>query len=155
MAKLHLRNSSDNFSLRGVAVNPAEPDKTEFAGVESDETESDEGLMKRMMLREEVALIELHRRYAPRLTATLRKLLMEENPETNEAHALVEDAFVQAWQNVHHFDPNRVSARGWLVVLTLRLVLGRSQARGWSYRTLEDIKHCLEGRNKEKQRRKQ
>lgn len=155
MATFDLKNSSDNFSLRGVAVDPVEPDKTEFAGVESDETESDEGLMKRIMLQDEEALIELHRRYAPRLTATLRKLLPEETTETNEAHALIEDAFVQVWQNVHHFNASHVSARTWLVVLTLRLVLGRSQRRGWSYQTLEDIKHFLEDCNKEKQRRKQ
>jgi DNA-directed RNA polymerase specialized sigma24 family protein len=100
--------------------------------------------MKRMVVREEAALIELHRRYAPRLTATLQKLLMEESSEANEAHVLVEDAFVQAWHNVHYFDASRVSPGCWLVVLALRLVLGRSQARGWSYRTLEDVKQCLE-----------
>jgi DNA-directed RNA polymerase specialized sigma24 family protein len=155
MATFNLKNSSDDFFLNQVTVDPTESDKTKFAEVESNTTESDEGLMKRMVLREEEALIELHRRYAPRLTAALWKLLPEENPETKEAHTLVEDAFVQAWQNVHHFNTSRVSARGWLVVLTLRLVLGRSQTRGWPYRTLEDVKQCLEGRVEKRQRRKQ
>jgi DNA-directed RNA polymerase specialized sigma24 family protein len=127
-------NLSDNLSNESLFTRGTEPY----------ETESDEGLMKRMVVRDEGALTELHRRYAPRLTATLQKLLMQESSETNEAHVLVEDAFVQAWHNVHHFDASRVSARAWLVVLTLRLLLRRSQAQGWSYRTLEDVKQCLE-----------
>jgi DNA-directed RNA polymerase specialized sigma24 family protein len=154
MATFNLKNSSDDFFLNQVAVDPTESDKTKFAEVESSTTESDEGLMKRIVLQEE-ALTELHRRYAPRLTATLQKLLLEETSETKEAHALVEDAFVQAWHNVHHFNASRVSARAWLVVLTLRLVLGHSQTRGWSYRTLEDIKQCLEDHAEKRQRRKQ
>jgi hypothetical protein len=38
-------------------------------------TVSDEELLKSIALRDEAALIELHRRYAPCLTATLLKLV--------------------------------------------------------------------------------
>ncbi len=87
---------------------------------------------------DERALIELHRRYAPCLTATVRRLLASED----DVHKTVEDAFVSAWRKADCFNAERVTLRAWLVMLTLRLVLNRSCTE---YLTVEDLKSAWKG----------
>jgi Sigma-70 region 2 len=104
-------------------------------------SESDENLVARLVARDETALIELHRRYAPRLTATVRQLLPH---SLGLVDTLVEQAFVMMWAKAAQYDAARVSARAWCVVLTLHLLLERRQIYGCGYQSLEEIKDFLE-----------
>jgi len=83
--------------------------------------DSDEQLVTRMAEGDERALVELHRRYAPNLTALARRML----GDPDEADASVQVAFVSAWDAARRFDPRRLSAKTWLVTLTHRLVMSR------------------------------
>ena len=82
---------------------------------------SDEMLVRQMAARDEAALVELHRRYAPYLAAVARRMLRD----PDEVQQSVQDAFVRAWEAADRFDPAQASAKTWLVTIAHRLVLNR------------------------------
>lgn len=96
--------------------------------------EPDEHLIQQMAERDEAALVELHRRYAPYLTAVARRMLKD----PDEVHQSVQDAFVNAWNAAGRFDPNRASAKTWLVMITHRLVLNRMRGNKLTTLPLEE-----------------
>jgi RNA polymerase sigma-70 factor (ECF subfamily) len=83
--------------------------------------DSDERLIQRMAARDEAALLELHERYARYLAAMARRML----EDTDEVQECVQDAFVNAWNAAGRFDPQKASAKTWLVTIGHRLVLNR------------------------------
>lgn len=87
--------------------------------------ETDEQLVARMALRDETALVALHRRYAPYLAGMARRMLKD----PDEVQQSVQDAFVNAWNAAERFDPARASAKTWLVTIGHRLVLNRIRRR--------------------------
>lgn len=82
---------------------------------------TDEQLVARMAARDEAALAELHRRYAPYLAAMARRMLND----YDEVQQSVQDAFVKAWDAAERFDAGKASAKTWLVTIGHRLVLNR------------------------------
>ncbi|MDQ3396657.1 MAG: sigma-70 family RNA polymerase sigma factor [Deinococcota bacterium] len=84
-------------------------------------SESDEQLVQRMKERDEAALTELHRRYAPYLTAMARRMLKD----PDEVQQSVQDAFVQAWNAAARFDFTKASFKTWLVAIAHRLIIQR------------------------------
>ena len=92
--------------------------------------ESDERLVQRMAGRDEAALAELHRRYAPYLAAMSRRMLRD----PDEVQQCVQDAFVKAWDAAERFDPAKASAKTWLVTIGHRLVINK--IRGKSLETV-------------------
>lgn len=97
-------------------------------------TTSDEQLVQRMAAGDERALAELHRRYAPHLTAMARRML----GDLDEGDASVQNAFVSAWDAAARFDPHKLSAKTWLVTLTHQLFIRRVRARRPSPLALND-----------------
>lgn len=73
-----------------------------------------------MARRDEDALRELYRRYAPFLTAMIQRMDSDANAQT-----LVEEAFVRFWDGARRFDPVKASARTWIVTAAHRLAVNR------------------------------
>ena len=72
---------------------------------------SDEQVLLDMAAGQELALLELHRRYAPLLQGLGSRMVAD--PALVQSG--VEDAFVNAWHNAAYYDPTRASVRAWLV----------------------------------------
>ena len=83
--------------------------------------ETDEQLVQRMATGDESALIELHNRYAHRLVTFIGRIL--EDPDDVMQSAL--DTFANAWNYAEAFDPEKMSAKAWLVTMCHRLALNR------------------------------
>jgi RNA polymerase sigma-70 factor (ECF subfamily) len=83
--------------------------------------DSDEHLIARMARRDEAALVELHKRYAPYLTAMGRRMLSDKD----EVQQSVQDAFVNAWNAAERFAAEKASAKTWLVTIARRIMLNR------------------------------
>lgn len=85
--------------------------------------EPDEHLVQRIAQRDESALIELHNRYAHQLVAFIGRVLSD--PDEVLQSAL--DTFAYVWNHAGHFDPEKMSARAWLVTLAQRTALNRGR----------------------------
>jgi RNA polymerase sigma-70 factor, ECF subfamily len=85
------------------------------------EVTPDELLMVRVAERDEGALLELHRRYAPYLAAVARRLLRD----PDEVQQCVQDAFVNIWDYAERFDAKKASCKTWLVTICRRLAINR------------------------------
>jgi len=81
----------------------------------------DEQLIQAMAILDEDALVELHRRYAPYLAGMARKMLND----SDDVQQCVQDAFMKAWDAASTFDPNKASAKTWLVTIAHRTVLNK------------------------------
>jgi RNA polymerase sigma-70 factor (ECF subfamily) len=75
--------------------------------------------------REEPAMRELYRRYAPHLMALARRMV----PDDDEAERSVLAAFERVWELAGRFEPGRSSARTWLTTLGHRLIVNRLRER--------------------------
>lgn len=93
----------------------------------------DEQLIQRMAARDEEALADLHRRYAPYIATMARRVLRD----PDEIQQGVQDAFVRAWDNAHRFDPTKASAKTWLVTVAHRLFLNRLRGKKLTTVSLE------------------
>jgi RNA polymerase sigma-70 factor, ECF subfamily len=95
---------------------------------------SDEELVKAMATRDEAALSELHRRYAPYLSAVARRMLRD----TDDVQQCVQDAFVNAWEYAVRFDAKKSSAKTWLVTICHRLAINRIRGTQLELMPLQD-----------------
>jgi RNA polymerase sigma-70 factor (ECF subfamily) len=81
----------------------------------------DTELVQQMVARHEEALIELHKRYAPYLSAVARRMLND----PDEVQQCVQDAFVNAWDYAERFDAKKAAPKTWLVTICHRLAINR------------------------------
>ena len=83
--------------------------------------QSDEHLVQRMAERDKSALLEFHNRYAHRLVAFIKRVL--DDPDEVMQSAL--DTFAYAWNHAEHYDPDKLSAKAWLLTIAQRTALNR------------------------------
>lgn len=93
----------------------------------------DHALIEGMAHGSEVAFVELYARYAPYLGALARRML--QNPE--DIQTSVEDIFVNLWQRATQYDPRRVRAATWIVIIAHRHILNLAFKRKLSSTLLE------------------
>jgi RNA polymerase sigma-70 factor (ECF subfamily) len=86
---------------------------------------TDEELIARIADRDETALRELYRRYAPYLKALARRMTGDEH----DVEPVVQDTFVKVWEAAARFDPGKASCETWLVTMGHRLMVNRLRAR--------------------------
>jgi RNA polymerase sigma-70 factor (ECF subfamily) len=88
---------------------------------------SDElALVRRMVAGEAEALAELYDRFAPLMLAVARRIL----GGAGDAEEVLQEAFLQAWNQAERYDPGRSSVSTWLVLIARTRALDRLRSRG-------------------------
>lgn len=93
----------------------------------------DEELIQRIADRRHDAVSELYRRYSSLLLGVARKIL----GTTQDAEEVVQEAFVQAWEQADRYDRRRASASTWLVMITRSRAIDLLRSRKVRKRTAE------------------
>ena len=106
---------------KAEATVSAEPDPT-----------SDLELVKRVALRDETALAELFDRYSGLLLALSRRIVLDES----DAEEILQEVFLQVWNQAERYDTARSSVSTWLVLITRSRSIDRLRSRQVKDRTL-------------------
>ena len=88
-------------------------------------TSDDLALLHRVLDRRQEALAELYDRYAPLLLAVARRILTT----PAEAEEVLQETFLQAWNQAERFDAGRSSVSTWLVLVLRERALERLRRR--------------------------
>lgn len=98
---------------------------------------SDPDLVHRVTLRDETALAELFDRYSSLLLALSRRIVTE----TSDAEEILQEVFLQVWNQAERYDRARSSVSTWLVLITRSRSIDRLRSRQVKDRTLTALKH--------------
>ena len=97
---------------------------------------SDRDLVKRIALRDETALAELFDRYSGLLLALSRRIVLD----ASDAEEILQEAFLQVWNQAERYDTSRSSVSTWLVLITRSRSIDRLRSRQVKDRTLTALK---------------
>jgi RNA polymerase sigma-70 factor (ECF subfamily) len=86
----------------------------------------DLAIVRRMVAGESDALAELYDRFAPLVLAVARRIL----GGAGEAEEVVQEAFLQAWNQAERYDAGRSSVSTWLLLIARTRALDRLRSRG-------------------------
>lgn len=89
--------------------------------------------MRRVAERDESALELLYDRYARLLYSVILAILRD----ADEAQDLLQEVFVQIWNNASSFDPARGTAYAWIVALTRNRSIDRLRSKNFRERRNE------------------
>ena len=92
--------------------------------VEADDAPSDETLLGRVAAGDEGASVLLYDRWAGRLLALVRRVLVD--PAQSEE--VLQEVLLEVWRTAGSFDPARGSARAWMAVMARRRAVDRVRA---------------------------
>lgn len=91
----------------------------------------DLAIVRRMVAGEPEALAELYDRFAPLVLAVARRTL----GAAGDAEEVLQEAFLQAWNQAERYDAGRSSVSTWLVLIARTRALDRLRSRGARERT--------------------
>ena len=91
----------------------------------------DLAIVRRMVVGEAEALAELYDRFAPLVLAVARRIL----GGAGDAEEVLQEAFLQAWNQADRYDAARSSVSTWLVLISRSRALDRLRSRGARDRT--------------------
>jgi RNA polymerase sigma-70 factor (ECF subfamily) len=94
-------------------------------GHEPDRQDSDEGLIRRILYGDEVALGLLYDRYGGRVYSVAKRILQD----AGAAEEVLQDIFHELWRNAANFDSTRGSLAGWLLVMARSRSIDRLRRR--------------------------
>ncbi len=97
---------------------------------------ADSDLVERVAERDERALAELYERYSGLLCALARRIL-NDGPEAEE---ILQEVFLQVWNQAGRYDTRRSSVSTWLVLITRSRSIDRLRSRQVVDRTLAGLK---------------
>src|SRR5260370_13030125 len=90
----------------------------------------DEVLMKHISRRRHDALAELYGRHSKRLRATIDGVVHEEA----EADDVLQEIFIQVWEEASRYSPKAGKPLGWMVTIARRRAIDRLRRRHAYYR---------------------
>ncbi|MEM1204093.1 MAG: sigma-70 family RNA polymerase sigma factor [Acidobacteriota bacterium] len=93
-------------------------------------------LVERISRGDEMALAELYDRYAGLLLALSRRVLND----VSEAEEILQEVFLQVWNQAGRYDRSRSSVSTWLVLITRSRSIDRLRSRQVKERTVETLK---------------
>ena len=96
----------------------------------------DSDLVRRIAGRDEAALGELYDRYSGLLLALSRRVLMD----SSDAEEILQEVFLQVWNQAERYDRARSSVSTWLVLITRSRSIDRLRSRQVKDRTLQSLK---------------
>jgi RNA polymerase sigma-70 factor (ECF subfamily) len=97
-----------------------------MTGHEPVRRESDEGLIRRILSGDEVALGVLYDRYGGRVYSVAKRILQDDGA----AEEILQDIFHQLWRNAASFDSARGALGSWLLVMARNRSIDRLRRRG-------------------------
>ena len=118
-------------------MNPSVPDLDEASdldGVDSTPAE-DSDLLRRIAERDQSALGELYDRYSGLLLALSRRILLD----ASDAEEILQEVFLQVWNQAERYDRGRSSVSTWLVLITRSRSIDRLRSRQVKDRTLATV----------------
>ena len=96
----------------------------------------DANLVERIAARDESALSELYERYSGLLLALARRVLND----TSDAEEVLQEVFLQVWNQAERYETRRSSVSTWLVLITRSRSIDRLRSRQVVDRTLTTLK---------------
>ena len=96
----------------------------------------DASLVQRIAKRDQTALAELYDRYSGLLLALARRVLMN----SSDAEEILQEVFLQVWNQAERYDRARSSVSTWLVLITRSRSIDRLRSRQVKDRTLSALK---------------
>ena len=97
---------------------------------------SDPELLRQVARRDESALAELYDRYSGLLLALSRRVLTD----SSDAEEILQEVFLQVWNQAERYDRARSSVSTWLVLITRSRSIDRLRSRQVKDRTLTALK---------------
>lgn len=98
-----------------------------------EQTQYEIALVERIARRDETALSELYDRFAGLLLALSRRVVGDQE----EAEDVVQDVFVQVWNQAGRYDPARASVSTWLSLIVRSRSIDRLRSRKVKERTAQ------------------
>ncbi|MEM8930846.1 MAG: sigma-70 family RNA polymerase sigma factor [Acidobacteriota bacterium] len=98
-------------------------------------TPDDADLLEQVATGDQVALSTLYDRYAGMLLGLARRVLHS----TEDAEEVLQEAFVQVWQQAPRYDRKKSAVSTWLVLLTRSRAIDRLRSRQVKDRTLTNL----------------
>ena len=98
----------------------------------ADPTTPDSDLLHRISRRDEGALAELYDRYAGLLLALSRRIVID----ASDAEEILQEVFLQVWNQAERYDLRRSSVSTWLVLITRSRSIDLLRSRQVKDRTL-------------------
>lgn len=99
------------------------------------EPSEDADLLERVAAGDSVALADLYDRYAGMLLGLARRVLHS----TADAEEVLQEAFVQVWQQAGRYDRRKSAVSTWLVLLTRSRAIDRLRSRQVKDRTVTHL----------------
>lgn len=106
----------------------------ELAGA-PDQATPDSELLRRIARRDEGALSELYDRYAGLLLALSRRVVID----ASDAEEILQEVFLQVWNQAERYDRRRSSVSTWLVLITRSRSIDLVRSRQVKDRTLASV----------------
>lgn len=133
---VHLRDE------RGiVACYPANPGRLNFYSMQprdhdhSTLSSDDAILVERIVEHDQSALAELYERYSDVLLSLARRILVDHS----DAEEVLQEVFLQVWDQAKRYDDSRSSVSTWLVLITRSRAIDRLRSRQVVDRTLSTL----------------
>lgn len=101
---------------------------------------SDEALMEAVVQRDSTALAKLYDRYS----AVLKALIIRVVHDEAEADDLLQEIFMQIWEQARHYSSAKGKALGWIVTLARRRAIDRLRKRQAYCRATERMEQQTE-----------